>query len=80
MTDSNFGSIWRSLTEGKGSVSKDYIIKDGHLVFGTHLCVPQGSLREFIISELHAGGLSRHFGNDKTYAIVVDRFFWPRLR
>ncbi|KAB5512037.1 hypothetical protein DKX38_029065 [Salix brachista] len=39
-----------------------------------------GSFREFLISELHGGGLAGHFGHDKTYALVADRFYWPRLR
>ncbi|KAH7571078.1 hypothetical protein JRO89_XS05G0249300 [Xanthoceras sorbifolium] len=38
-----------------------------------------GSMREFIIQELHGGGLAGHFGYDKTIAIVSDRFFWPKM-
>ena len=36
-------------------------------------------MREFIIHELHGGGLAGHFGQDKTYSLVVDRFYWPGM-
>ena len=50
------------------------------LFFRSRLCIPRGSFREFLISELHGGGLAGHFGHGKTYALVADRFYWPRLR
>jgi hypothetical protein len=33
-----------------------------------------------VITELHGGGLTRHFGYDKTYAIVANQFYWPQIR
>jgi hypothetical protein len=30
--------------------------------------------------ELHGGGLAGHFGFDKTYLLVADRFFLPHMR
>jgi hypothetical protein len=33
-----------------------------------------------VIRELHSGGLARHFGQDKTVALVDDLFFWLGLR
>lgn len=44
------------------------------------MCVSQGSLRDFVIWELHFGGLAGHFGKDKTILLVEDHFFWPSLK
>jgi hypothetical protein len=40
--------------------------------------VPSQDLRrEFVIQELHEGGLAGHFGLDKTVSLVEDNFFFP---
>ena len=44
------------------------------------LCIPHTSVRDFIIWELHAGGLSGHFGRDKTIKFVETQFFWTSLK
>nr|GEZ24904.1 hypothetical protein [Tanacetum cinerariifolium] len=43
------------------------------------LCVPQCSLREEIIRELHEGGLAGHFERDNTLAAIQEKFFWPKM-
>lgn len=43
------------------------------------MCIPDCSLRLEIIRETHEGGLSGHFGRDKTIALLKDRFFWPKM-
>ena len=78
--DDDFGIIWSNLQAKITIIGGDYSLKDDYLFCGTRLCIPKGSLREFIITELHSGGLAGHFGYDKTYAIATDRFYWPRLR
>ncbi|KAL5751049.1 hypothetical protein ACOSP7_025652 [Xanthoceras sorbifolium] len=78
-TDDDFKEIWSSLNNNLGSAS-DFVIKDGYLIKQSRICIPKGSMREFIIQELHGGGLAGHFGYDKTMALVADRFYWPRLR
>jgi Integrase zinc binding domain len=43
------------------------------------LCIPNYSLRWKIIKEVHDGGLSGHFGRDKTGSLLQDRFYWPKM-
>jgi hypothetical protein len=38
----------------------------------THLCLPETSLHEHLIWELHTGGLGGHFGLANTVALVED--------
>jgi len=36
-------------------------------------------MRENIIKEKHSGGLSGHFGQDKTFAQVNAFYYWPKM-
>ncbi|XP_042460101.1 uncharacterized protein LOC122043539 [Zingiber officinale] len=40
------------------------------------LCIPECSLRQQIMSELHN---ERHFGCDKTLTLISVNFYWPKL-
>jgi len=53
---------------------------DAYLTKEGCICVTKGSLREFIIQEFHGEGITRHFGQDKTYSLDIDRFYWPGMK
>ena len=57
-----------------------YQKEEGFLFYHDRLCIPAGSTREFLIRELHGGGLARHFGITKTLHALEARYYWPRLR
>ena len=46
----------------------------------TKLCIPQTSFRDLLIWEMHVRGSTRHFGRDKTIALVEERFYWSSLK
>ena len=76
----DFGQIYAALQEGPSSDYVDYLLQDGYLFRGTRLCIPRTSVRDFLIWEMHAGGLAGHFGRDKTIDTVEHRFYWPSLK
>ncbi|KAA0037078.1 uncharacterized protein E6C27_scaffold86G001810 [Cucumis melo var. makuwa] len=53
----------------------DYHIVEGFLFKGEQLCIPHTSLREALLKEAHSGGLSGHFGQDKTFEIMSKRYY-----
>ena len=48
------------------STTDGYLKEEGFLFYHDRLCIPAGSTREFLIWELHGGGLAGHFGITKT--------------
>ncbi|ROV57885.1 hypothetical protein EGO58_12335 [Limosilactobacillus reuteri] len=67
------------MSEGNLVNGLDYLLREGFLFKGSKLCIPQTSLLDFLIWELHAGGVAGHYGRDKIITLVEDRFFWPGL-
>ncbi|KAE8668905.1 hypothetical protein F3Y22_tig00112281pilonHSYRG00079 [Hibiscus syriacus] len=71
--DPSFGRIFQEVTEGH---RHDFVLHNGYLFRGLQLCIPDCSLMQQIISELHNEG---HFGRDKTLALISSDFYWPKL-
>jgi len=71
--DPSFGKIIQEVTDGLRS---DFILHNGYLFCGLQLCIPDCSLRQQIISELHNEG---HFGRDKMLALISSDYYWPKL-
>ena len=67
--DPSFGKIFTEVSIGKRN---DYVTLNGYLFRGLQLCIPDSSLREQIIRELHGEG---HFGRDKTLALVSSDYY-----
>lgn len=55
----------------------DFSLTDSFLIHGVQLCIPESSLCEEIIRELHGEG---HFDRDKTLALVSKDFYWLKLK
>ena len=54
-------------------------MKDGYLMCANKLCIPESSLWLLLLQEAHGGGLMGHFGRDKTYATLSNKYFWPKM-
>nr|GEV36717.1 putative reverse transcriptase domain-containing protein [Tanacetum cinerariifolium] len=72
--DTYFGHVMHKVLSGQ---HYDYQVKDGFLIKGMQLCIPNCSLREKVAAELHSLG---HFGLDKSIVLVESKYFWPKLR
>ena len=55
------------------------MIVNTYLFYGSKLCILYTLLRDFLIWELHDGGLAGNLGQDKTIALIVDPLFWRSL-
>ena len=75
--DADFGEIWKVCAD---KPFKGFVRVDGFLFKGNTLCILSCSLRLGILDELHGGALGGHFGEEKTLALVMASFFWPKLR
>ncbi|KAL9253445.1 Laccase-15-like protein [Drosera capensis] len=73
-SDPDFGSMVKEIKAGNRI---DYRLQEGYLFHGVQLCIPDCSLREKIIKELHNEG---HFRQDKTFELIHSNYYWPRSR
>ena len=77
----DFRECYLALSSDPPSISLDgYTIRDGFLFRATKLCIPRNSVREFLVWEVHVGGLAGHFGHDKTIEEVECQFYWTTLK
>jgi hypothetical protein len=76
----DFGKLHATLSSAPHPTIEDYTIQDGYLFKANKLCIPRTSVRDFLVWELHAGGLVGHFGRDKTIEEVKRQFYWPGLK
>lgn len=58
----------------------DYLIQGCLLFKGNKFCIPKCSMRKNIIKEKLNGGLSSHFGQDKTFSQVNSLYYWPKMQ
>lgn len=50
------------------------------MYYDDRLCIPNSSLRLQLLYEIHGGGLSGHFGKDKTLQLMETRYYWLSLK
>ena len=62
----DFGKLHVTLSSAPHLTIEDYTIQDGYLFKANKLCIPRTSVQDFLMWELHASGLAKHFGRDKT--------------
>ena len=77
-TDLVFAEPYLKCQEVKGW--HKYHLHDGFLFRANKLCVPNSSIHLVLLQESHMGGLMGHFGREKTYLLLSDHFYWPKLR
>jgi hypothetical protein len=58
----------------------EYMIQDGLLFRGNHLCIPKCSMRENLLKEKHSRGLAGHFSHDKMFSKLNGSYFWLGMR
>ena len=68
----NFGVIYNEVSNDNHQEYLDFLVENGYLFKVTKLCIARTSFKDLSILEMHASG--RHFGRDKTIALVEDGF------
>jgi hypothetical protein len=76
--DHDFLEPYAKCTAGKGW--EKYHVHDGFLFRANKFCVPNCSVRLLLLQETHAGGFMGHFGWKKTYDMLADHFYRPKMR
>ncbi|PKU81761.1 RNA-directed DNA polymerase [Dendrobium catenatum] len=76
-TDTDFKEVWVLCQD---SPHKLFHRKEGYLFLGTRICIPNCSVRLALVAECHDGGMSGHFGRDKTLTLLKERFHWPSMQ
>ncbi|KAI4313089.1 hypothetical protein MLD38_037861 [Melastoma candidum] len=74
--DEDFGAIFVQCAQQ--AIDRFHQV-NGFLFHDSKLCIPRSSTRELLIREVHGGGIARHFGVDKTLAMLQEHFYWSRM-
>ena len=75
--DDDFASVYGACE--KAVFGKFYRL-DVYLFRENRLCVPNSSMRDLLMREVHGGGLMGHFGVRKTLDVLHEHFFWPKMK
>jgi hypothetical protein len=76
--DHEFLEPYAKCTAGKGW--EKYHVRNGFLFRTNKLCITNSSFRLLLLQEAHTGGLMGHCGRDKTFEMLDDHFYWPKMR
>jgi len=63
----DFGEIYSSFTQDLPTSVEGFTVIDNFLFRNNHLCIPNTSLLDHFIWEMHAGGATENLGRDKTF-------------
>ena len=75
--DNDFSSVYHAY---KNVAFEKFYRHNGYLFKEKRLCVPDCSIREFLVREAHKGGLMGYFGIPKTLDVLHDHFYWPNMK
>jgi hypothetical protein len=75
-TDPDFATTYKML--GENAVVDNFHIQDGLLCHLGHICV-LSSERVKLIWESHYSRVARHFGIEKTVAMLHKHLYWPKI-
>jgi len=75
-----FEEIYMTLKDENNRVVNGYHLQEGYLFRDNKLYILKTSVREFLIWKIHVGGLSGHFGRNKSIEEVECQFFWSSLK
>ena len=59
--------------------SRNFHIHDGFLFKHNKICIPQSGVRELLIREARSGAMAGHFGVHKTFDMLDEYFYWPKM-
>ena len=76
----DFENIYTVLRDSLTHEIDGFLLQDGYLFRSRLLCIPRTSLREFLLWELHARGLTGHFRRNKIIEAVEHHFYWSSLK
>ena len=60
----DFGELYTSLSNASRPILDDYTLQDGYLFKANKLCILRSSVIDFLVWEIHVGGLAGNFGQE----------------